>query len=73
MKIQDSLFIAVLVILLAMRKPRYFVFAGLVSLTLAIPLFAVWIFFTAQRLVWYAAAFFFMFILFSLLRPSKVQ
>lgn len=73
MKIQDSLFIAVLVILFVLRKPKYFAVVGLVSLGLAIPLFAGWIFFTAERLTWYAAVFFFIFILFSLLLPHKVQ
>jgi len=31
---------------------------GLCCLALAIPLFKFWIFFTAERLTWYAAAFF---------------
>lgn len=73
MKIQDTLFLVALVILLALRKQRYFVFAGLGSLTLAIPLFAGWIFFTAERLTWYAAAFFLTFLLISLIKPPKVQ
>lgn len=73
MKIQDTLFLVALVILLALRKQRYFVFAGLGSLTLAIPLFAGWVFFTAERLTWYAAGFFLIYLLFSLVRPHTVQ
>ena len=73
MKIQDSIFIAVLVVLLVLRKPKYVTVAGLVGLALSIPLFALWVFFTAERLVWYAAAFFFLSIVFSLLESRKVQ
>ncbi len=73
MKPQDIAFILVFVILLAFRRPVLFVWAGLGFLTLAIPLFATWTFFTAERLAWYAAAFFLAFILISLLWPRKVQ
>ena len=73
MKLQDIGFILVFVILLVFRRPFLFVWAGLGFLTLAIPLFATWTFFTAERLTWYAAAFFFTFILISLLWPRKVQ
>jgi hypothetical protein len=58
MKIQDIGFFIVLCFLLILRKDRWFIYAGLVSLLLAIPLFAKWIFFTAERLTWYAGAFF---------------
>ncbi len=73
MKAQDILFFIVLVLLVILRKPRYFVVAGLTCLTFSMPLFAMWVFFTAERLTWYAAGFFFIFILFSLLRLHKVQ
>lgn len=66
MKIQDILFFVVLVVLFYLRKSHYFIFTGLFCLILAIPLFYYWIFFTADRLVWYAAAFFLSSILFSL-------
>lgn len=56
MKIQDIGFLIVLVVLLLLKKPRYFLVAGLVSWILAIPLFATWTFFTAERLTWYGAA-----------------
>jgi len=58
MKIQDIAFIIIFGILAILRKERWFVYAGLVSIIAAIPLFATWIFFTAERLTWYAGAFF---------------
>ena len=73
MKLQDIGFFFVFMSLLALRRPVLFVWAGLSCLVLAIPLFARWTFFTAERLTWYAAAFFFTFILISLLWPRKVQ
>jgi len=73
MKPQDIVFFLVLGALLGARKPRLLVFAGLSSLILAIPLFATWTFFTAERLTWYAAAFFLTFILISTLKPHQVQ
>lgn len=73
MKPQDILFFVSLVLLFALRRPALFVWAGLTCLVLAIPLFATWTFFTAERLTWYVAAFFFTFIIISLLFPHKVQ
>lgn len=58
MKPQDLLFIAVLGILIGLRKPKLLIIAGLVCIVLAIPLFQFWVFFTAQRLLYYAAGFF---------------
>lgn len=58
MKPQDILFLIVLVVLLFLRKPKLLVVAGLVCLALSMPLFAFWVFFTAQHLVWYGAGFF---------------
>lgn len=58
MKIQDVGFLVALVFLWRQRKPQWAVLAGLLSLLLAMPLFKFWIFFTAERLVGYAAAFF---------------
>jgi len=58
MKPQDLIFFIVVLILLYKRKPDWFVAAGLACIILSIPLFSFWIFFTAQRLVYYAAAFF---------------
>ncbi len=59
MKLQDIGFLIVLAILLIIRKPIWFVYAGLLCFTLAIPLFARWIFFTGERMTWYGAAFVF--------------
>jgi len=56
MKPQDLVFLFAVAFLLWKRNPRYFVIAGLTMLTVAIPLFAKWIFFTAERLTMYAAA-----------------
>lgn len=59
MKPQDILFIIVLVGLLFKfwRKPQIIIIAGTVCLIASIPLFSVWIFFTAQRLVYYSLGF----------------
>ena len=73
MKPQDAVFFLALAVLLVLRKPRMLLVAGLSSLVLAIPLFATWTFFTAERLTWYAAAFFVTFIVISLLKPDTVQ
>lgn len=73
MKPQDILFFVVFAVLLFMRKPVRLVWVGLGSLVLAIPLFAFHIFFTAERLTWYAAAFFAVYVLISLIRPHTVQ
>jgi len=57
MKIQDFVFFLTLVGLWFMPGRNKYLYAGLLSLILAIPLFAKWIFFTAERLTWYAVAF----------------
>ncbi|HWY80292.1 MAG TPA: hypothetical protein VNW29_08090 [Candidatus Sulfotelmatobacter sp.] len=57
MKTQDILFILILFVLLFLRKPRFLVVVGLFCLVFSIPLFSFWVFFTAERLVMYAAGF----------------
>ena len=58
MKPQDILFFIIIAsLLLLKRNPKYFISLGLVCLLLSMPFFERWIFFTAQRLVWYGAAF----------------
>lgn len=57
MKPQDLVFAIVLLFLVLRRKPEWFVYAGLISLMISIPLFYFWVFFTAQRLTYYAAGF----------------
>jgi len=71
MKPQDILFIIILVALLALRKPRRLVYAGLLCLLLAMPLFYFYIFFTAERLVMYAAGFLFVAIILFWFRKKK--
>ena len=73
MKIQDIGFGIALIVLLVLRKPRLLLFAGLVSWLFAIPLFAKWIFFTAERLTWYGAGFILIFFLISFVRPNTVK
>jgi uncharacterized membrane protein HdeD (DUF308 family) len=65
MKIQDIAFLLVLLFLIYKRNSKWAVILGLISLILAIPLFATWTFFTAERLTWYAGAFFLLSIIFS--------
>lgn len=58
MKIQDIFFVLVLTSVLIIKKPRLFLTLGLFSLVLSALLFSKWIFFTAERLTWYAAVLF---------------
>lgn len=67
-KPQDILFIIVLILLFIKRDPKMFVIAGLSCLVLAIPLFAQWIFFTAQRLTWFAFLFFLFAVILNLIK-----
>lgn len=64
MKIQDIAFLVVLALLIVKRNPKLATFCGLACLVFSIPLFSFWVFFTAERLVWYAAAFFLLAIIF---------
>lgn len=58
MKIQDFVFIIIFLFVLWRRNAKLSTALGLVALGLSMPLFAKWIFFTAQRLTYYSAAFF---------------
>jgi len=71
MKPQDILFILILIILIFKKKPKWLVIAGLTCLLIAIPLFATWTFFTAERLTWYSAGFFLIAIVFSILEAKN--
>lgn len=71
MKPQDILFIFVILILLWRKNPKYCVFAGILCLMLAIPLFQLWVFFTAERLVLYALILFLIAVLLFLFEPKK--
>ena len=68
MKLQDILFLVAILALFYKREPKWFVLAGILCLVAAIPLFSFWIFFTAQRLVYYAAGFFLLAVLFLLVQ-----
>lgn len=57
MKIQDIAFLFVLVLVVLLRKPKISIAIGIMCLLISIPLYSRWIFFTAERLVLYAACF----------------
>ncbi len=57
MKPQDILFIIVIIALIWRRNPKWAIVVGVISFCLSIPLFQLQIFFTAERLVMYAAGF----------------
>ncbi|HSD98654.1 MAG TPA: hypothetical protein VLB73_03070 [Patescibacteria group bacterium] len=74
MKPQDIVFLVVILVLLLLkrfRRPKIFVISGLICIALSIPLFAFWIFFTAQHLVWYACGFFLVAIILLLVHNTK--
>lgn len=73
MKIQDIVFFVVLALLILKRNPRLAALSGISCLLLSIPLFSFWIFFTAERLTWYAAAFFGLAIIFHLWNLKKTS
>ncbi|MEX2013228.1 MAG: hypothetical protein WD967_02390 [Candidatus Levyibacteriota bacterium] len=58
MKIQDIVFLLFFALLVYKQSPKLSAISGTTAIIVAIPLFTFWIFFTAERLVWYAAAFF---------------
>lgn len=57
MKIQDILFLVVLIFLIFKKDSRLSLYAGVGSILLSIPLFYLQIFFTAEHLIWYSAGF----------------
>jgi len=71
MKIQDIAFFVVLIFLIFKRNPNWAVVTGILSLALSIPLFYFRIFFTAERLVQYAAGFFLLAIIFHLFKLNE--
>jgi hypothetical protein len=54
MKIQDILFLIIFLGLLFKHKDNWFLSLGLFCLLLAVPFFYLYIFFTAERLIYYA-------------------
>jgi hypothetical protein len=73
MKPQDILFFLILFFFLYKRNSKWTAIAGLVSLLISIPLFAKWVFFTAERLTWYAAGFFLLAIVLQLFYTPKTK
>lgn len=71
MKIQDIVFFVVLALLILKRSPGLCAICGILCLLLSMPLFSFWIFFTAERLTWYAGAFFLLSIVFYLFNSKK--
>lgn len=66
MKPQDIIFLIVFAVVVIRQNVNLVVSIGLFFLLSSIPLFAFWIFFTAERFVWYAGAFFLAAIIISL-------
>lgn len=71
MKPQDTIFFIIFVLVFFKKDPRIAAVFGLLCIIIAIPLFALWIFFTAQRLIWYAALLIFLSIVFYLLENKQ--
>lgn len=73
MKIQDVIFFIILAVAAFQRKPKLAAILGLACLILSIPLFSLWVFFTAERLTWYAAAFFLLSMVLSLIQLKDLK
>lgn len=71
MKAQDFFLLALLLVLLFIRKPKLITSAALFFILIAIPLFAKHIFFTAERLVWYSVLFLWIAVIWELGRMYK--
>ena len=72
-KPQDLIFLIVLALLLLKKDAKLFAYAGIISLIISMPLFAKWIFFTAQRLTWYSLAFFIIAVILNLVSFKKIR
>lgn len=71
MKPQDIAFVVTLAVLLFLKKPIVFVYTGLICILLSIALYSRWVFFTGERLIWYAVFYFFVFSILMLLNKHK--
>lgn len=58
MKLQDIVFFVIFLLVAIKQDSRISTVLGILCLLAAIPLFTIWVFFTAQHLVYYAVAFF---------------
>ena len=72
MKVKDIIFIIIFLFFIYKHNPKLFIWSGLFCLVLSIPLFAFWVFFTAERLVWYASIFLFVAVLLLIKNNKKV-
>ncbi len=70
MKPQDIIFFIIFVLVFLRKDHRFAAGVGLICIIASIPLFAFWIFFTAQRLIWYAAFFIILSVGFYLLKKK---
>jgi len=68
MKFQDIIFFIILLFFIYKCNSRWAAIAGMSCLILAIPLFAKWVFFTAERLTLYGAGFFLLSIIIQILQ-----
>jgi hypothetical protein len=73
MKPQDVVFLLTFLLICYTRSPKIAAGLGLFCLMLSIPLFSLWVFFTAERLTWYAAAFFFLSFVLSIFCKKQTQ
>ncbi len=71
MKGQDIIFFVIFGFLLIKQNPKWSAISGILALFLSIPLFSFWIFFTAQRLTFYASGFFFLAVILSIIKLRK--
>lgn len=58
MKPQDVFFVVLFLLVIVKKDSRISAAIGIVCILLSVPLFSLWVFFTAERFTWYAAAFF---------------
>jgi len=70
-KFQDLVFLLVFVTICLIRDWKLATIIGLVALLFAVPLFKLWIFFTAERLTWYSAAFILLAIVLLAIKKNK--
>jgi hypothetical protein len=73
MKIQDLIFVIVFGIVVLSRRSKVLVYVGLVSLIISMGLYAKWVFFTAERLTWYASVFFLTYIVMRLVQNNQAD
>lgn len=73
MKPQDIIFFFLVLFLLWKQNSTYAAGLGFICLVIAMPLFYFWIFFTAQRLTWYAFGFFILAVIFHILALRRTK